>query len=178
MVAGIPARSAASTTGGPSVITARPVVRIASLPLVSINSDAHTLDASISQRQARDITRDLLTDLIITARAERRIDVRLAATAGTGSWLTQVGLRIEFARQDHRIDVDSYSITRVSIVVVRTRYWASPQLGAQTHGRIDQLTYDLTQPNAVVAHSTSPYHRTFVVVARGAHYLIAADDVP
>ena len=180
VVAGIPARSAASTAGGPSVITGRPVVRIgdASLPPVSIGPDAHTLDASISQRQARDITRDLLADLIITARAERQLDARLAATAGTGSWLTQVKLRIELARQDHRIDVNSYSFTRVSIVVVRTRYWASPQLGAQTRGSIEQLTYDLTGPGAVVASTTSPYHRTFVVVARGAHYLIAADDVP
>ena len=180
VVAGIPARSAASTAGGPVVITGRPVVRIgdASLPSVSIGSDAHTLDASISQHQARDIARDLLADLIITARAERRLDVRLAATAGTGSWLTQVKLRIEFARQDHRIDVNSYAFTHISIVVVRTRYWASPQLGAQTHGTINQLTYDLTQPNAVVARSTSPYHRTFVVVASGTHYLIAADDVP
>ena len=166
--------------GGPSVITGRPVVRIgdASLPPVSISPDAHTLDASISQRQARDITRDLLADLIITADAERQLDSRLAATAGTGSWLTQVKLRIELARQDHRIDVTSYAFTHISIVVVRTRYWASPQLGAQTHGSIDQLTYDLTQPNAVVARSTSPYHRTFVVVARGGHYLIVADDVP
>ena len=115
--------------------------------------------------EAREITRDLLADLIITARAERRLDSRLAATAGTGSWLTQVKLRIEVARQDHRIDVNSYAFTQVSIVVVRTRYWASPQLGAQTHGSITQLTYDLAQPNAVVARSTSPYHRTFVVVA-------------
>ena len=58
--------SAASTAGGPVLITGRPVVRIgdASLPSASIGSDAHTLYASISQHQARDIARDLLADLI------------------------------------------------------------------------------------------------------------------
>jgi hypothetical protein len=180
VVASIPARSAASTGGSLSVIAGRPVVRLsdASLPSLTISADVHTIDSSISQRQARAITRDLLADLIITARAERQRDVRLAATAGTGSWLTQVKLKIELARHTNRIDIDSYAFERISIVLVRTRYWASPQLGAQTHGTVDQVTYDLAGPGAVVGRSTSAYHRTFVVVSRGGHYLIAAEDVP
>ncbi len=180
VVAGIPARSAASTGGSPSVIAGRPAVRVsdASLPSLTISSDVHTIDSSISYRQAHDIARDLVADLIITARAERRRDVRLAATAGTGSWLTQVKLKIELALQTNRINVDSYAFERIRIVLVRTHYWASPQLGAQTHGTVNQDTYDLAGPDAVVGHSASPYHRTFVLVSRGGHYLIAADDVP
>ena len=180
VLAGIPARSAASTGGGPSVIVGRPVVRVsdALLPSLTISPDVHTVDSSISQRQARDIAKDLIADLIITARAERRRDLWLAATAGTGAWLTLVKLKIELARQTNRIEVDSYAFNRISIVLVRTRYWASPQLGAQTHGTVDQVTYDLAGPGAVVARSASAYHRTFVVVSRGGHYLIAANDVP
>ena len=120
----------------------------------------------------------MLADLIITGRAERRRDPRLAATAGTGAWLTQVKLKIDLARQTGRIAVDSYSFDRIGIVVVRTRYWAAPQLGTQTRGTVEQVTYDLAGRGRVVARATSSEHRTFVVVDRGGVYLVTADDVP
>lgn len=180
VVAGIPARSGASTGGGSAVLVGRPAVRVsdASLPPLTISSDVHTIDSSISPRQARDIARDLIVDLIITARAEQRRDPRLAATAGTGAWLTQVNLKIQLARHTNRIEVVSYAFSRITIVLVRTRYWASPQIGAQTHGTVDGVTDDLAGRVTVVGRSASAYHRTFVVVSRGGHYLITADDVP
>ena len=180
VVAGIPTRSGSALPGGSGVVAGRPAVPVsdASLPPVSVRSDVHTVDASISRPQARDIARDLIADLIITARAERRRDPRLAATAGTGAWLTQVNLKIQVARRTHQVETESYDFHQITIVLVRTRYWASPQIGAQTAGTVARLLDDLAGRSTVVSRTSSAYHRTFVLVARGGHYLITADDVP
>ena len=180
VVAGIPARSGAAPAGGPAVLAGRPAITIrdAALPPVTVSADAHTLDAAISEPQARAIARDLLADLIITGRAEQRRDPKLAATAGTGAWLTQVNVKIQVARHTGRIEIDTYDLDRITIVLVRTRYWASPQLGTQTRGRIERVVDQLGARPTVLGRSSAPYHRTFVLVASGGHYLITADDVP
>jgi len=176
VVAGIPARSEASTPAG--TVAGRPAVRVtdAELPPVTVVADPTATDAPIGGRQARAIARDVVADLEITRRAELRRDPRLAATAGTGAWLTQVRLKIEVADQTGRVDVDTYRFDRMRIVVRRARTWSPPQLADATRGTVERRTYAVNgaagRP-ALVAAAATPEQRTFLVVARGGHYLLA-----
>ena len=162
ILAGIPARSSAATTGAPIPTTGLPkVTTVAAAGVASI-------DRSTATRIANDVVADLATQ---TAALERR-DPNRAALGATGDWLS--GLRHQINNAAGRpITVPAYRIDQVSLRLQPSQGQAPPTVIATLNGTIQLTSYVGTPPSPQRQGSAKPYRGAFRLEFGKGRFLIA-----
>jgi Na+-translocating ferredoxin:NAD+ oxidoreductase RnfD subunit len=178
LVAALPGRS--STTAGSTIAfsgTRRPSVALGpgDLPAVTIDPAVRGFDSSVTPAGARRVARDVVADLAIGAEALKRRNIRLAATAATGTWLEDVRRAVGAAHRGDTIVVPTYTFKHLTVMIVRGADWEPAQLGVSAVGILHRSVYDKSPAQRAVLRDR-PYARTFMVSLNNDHYLITAEQ--
>jgi hypothetical protein len=158
-------------------VVARPAVHVDldALPRIEVGSQREFAGA-LTDQDVRDIVRDFVGDLEITARAVRRSDPDLAATAGDKQWLARVRDDIAESASGDRVVVDRYEFDALEVAVLKLRAsQALPEIDVRVRGTLRRETYERGADRPVDVEVVTPYRRVFVVEALGGHYLITDD---
>jgi hypothetical protein len=154
----------------------RPDIRVdlAALPKIELGSTKEFATA-ITEQDARDVVRDFVADLEITARALRTRDPALAATAGDEQWLERVERAIARAHKTDRVTVSTYQFDSLTVAVLKLRAaQALPEIDVRVRGTVRHATYEGGSDGPVDV-AVEPHTRVYVVEAIGGHYLVTND---
>ncbi len=172
VVAGAPARGPRSAHPGVLPGGGRPAIALPPLPPAALAGDVHAIDASLDQRAADRMARDVVTDLLIAARARTRQQPALLATAATGAWLQHAEQQLASDARSGEVTTDAYRFARLTVVVIRDprRPQAAPVMGIEAAGTVRSRRGSGGAPP-----STSAFDRTFAVTFDGREFLIAGE---
>ena len=182
VIAGIPARDSTAPTlprVDPTQVASRPDVPLApgAVPRVAISSAIAPIVPSFDQARADGMAHDLVADLVIAGDALTRRDPRLAASAGTGTWLLDLQQRIKDAGNDGAIDVPRYRFDAIDAVLVRRTGQSSPQIMLSVRGTVRDATS--AKPGARPLGGTAqPFHRAYLMAPAGRYWFIASEQPP
>ena len=179
VIAGIPARTANTPTVprvDPAQIAARPDVHLppGAVPRVTISSSIPPIVPSFDQARADRMAHDLVADLVIAGDALTRRDPRLAASAGTGTWLLDLQQRI--ATPERRCDRGpAVSARRDHAVLVRRTGQSSPQIMLSVRGTVRDATS--ARPGARPRRDGAALPpRVYLMAPAGRYWFIASEQ--
>ena len=162
-----------------SLLASRPSVAIdpATIPTMTVNPKVREFAPAFTDETARQMTRDVVEDLVIEADALKTLNPRLASTALIGSRLRAFQESIESARTVGQTVVPSYRFRQITIVLISNFQDAQspPQIGVRLTGTVHLATYATSSPQHVISESDSPCDTILTAASVGAHYLIRGE---
>ena len=179
---GAPARQAAAELQPAASTLGRPEGSIdrSALPSVEIDAGLLRIDPDIDDARAAAMGLDVAVDLEVEARAILGADAELLKTVAAGSRLRNLQHELDAVRRGREPRIDEYTFERMRLVLVYDpqNAQAGPRYGLETRGTVRRRTYDGIGSVRVARQEEVPFERTFALLLREGHYLIAADYPP
>jgi hypothetical protein len=152
----------------------RPPEAAVRMPAVAVD-DSQTV-APIDRAAARQMTRDVVDDLVIQADALRARDAATLTTVADRVWLRRLRDRLRVAGRSGRIEVPVYDVRRVVVSAARRPHQGPPAILITLHGRVRDDAY----VRGSLAHrgGPRPLRATFEIAWDGRHYLVVSDVLP
>ena len=131
------------------------------IPAVSIASNVHDFDPSITQKVAAAMAHDVVLDLIIESEARRAHDLKLAGTAADGDALTEFTDVIKQDITAKKIIQKTYTLDKISLQLFLPKFasQASRLVGITLHGTATLATMDAS--GNVLSKASSPYAKSW-----------------
>jgi len=131
------------------------------IPAVSIASNVHDFDPSITQKVAAAMAHDVVLDLIIESEARRAHDLKLAGTAADGDALTEFTDVIKQDITAKKIVQKTYTFDKISLQLFLPKFasQASRLVGITLHGTATLATMDAS--GNVLSKASSPYAKSW-----------------
>jgi hypothetical protein len=155
---------------------ARPRLPEAAVGMPAVAVDDSQTVAPIDRAAARQMTRDVVDDLVIQADALRARDAATLTTVADRVWLRRLRDRLRVAGRSGRIEVPVYDVRRVVVSAARRPHQGPPAILITLHGRVRDDAY----VRGSLAHrgGPRPLRATFEIAWDGRHYLVVSDVLP
>ncbi len=157
-------------SGATSVAQARPNVRAEPLPAVRVKN-AINVATSLNIQSAKQIVRDVIDDLTITADAIEHHRPELAGTVARSPWLDSLITTI--CATTEPLVVSTYHFENAIVTVTkRATGQIFPEIDLTLQGEQRETIRTRSTPRRAIAEHTTPFRKTFVVARRGGYWLI------
>ncbi|HEX9504976.1 MAG TPA: hypothetical protein VGA62_03110, partial [Acidimicrobiia bacterium] len=169
--AGSPAR--------PGANTASPVARprhatAVRLPPIDLDHNVATIDTKIDRAKAKQIAGDVVADFTTAAMAVAHGTPTLVQDAAAGPMFNDINLQAQMAAAGRVTVVRTYRFDHITVLVVRSKYQAGPQLGVETRGVVRITKYRDGKPTGGTG-AARPFHRMYSLLPTDIGYKLYAD---